>query len=332
MDLWIDFLNVGQGDCSIISLPDGRLFIIDTGPKDSGIIHWLKRNKTHYKKATLLLTHNDLDHTACALAVRAELGSMLDEIFRVDDSGPKPANEHRKDLIKMILDAKSSGIPVWNMVSCPERRLPPLYKRKIDGRTIVIDCVHPVIESSLRQEKLTSPDHNSMSAIVCLWVDDKLKVTWPGDAHYSTVAQYSDSHVPYLVGPHHGAPKDTTLSSFESVVKDHRPGLVWISVGTENDHDHPLERYVKMHAGHGSRICCSQLNHCGKDRIAPRRHVVKPHETLYHQPPKGTTCRGAMRLQWNDRTQKFDPRPAKQHREHRQLIEEGKVKGALCLA
>ncbi len=60
----IHFLDVGQGDCSIIQFPDGGLFVIDAGDGS-----WKNTNKlTRYIKGlapaslTMIATHADSDH------------------------------------------------------------------------------------------------------------------------------------------------------------------------------------------------------------------------------------------------------------------------------
>lgn len=61
--LVIHFVNVGQGDCSIIELPDGKVVIIDAGSKDNGniVVEYLNVlgiNTIDY----LIATHSDSDH------------------------------------------------------------------------------------------------------------------------------------------------------------------------------------------------------------------------------------------------------------------------------
>lgn len=63
-ELRLHFLNVGQGDCTVVEFPDGDVLMIDAGGGD-----WNCRTKLiRYIKAlapaslTLLVTHADLDH------------------------------------------------------------------------------------------------------------------------------------------------------------------------------------------------------------------------------------------------------------------------------
>ena len=69
----VHFINVGQGDCTFVQLPDGKNLMIDTGPENSldnverylnvlGIKH---KDKIDY----LILTHTDSDHIGNACKI-----------------------------------------------------------------------------------------------------------------------------------------------------------------------------------------------------------------------------------------------------------------------
>ncbi len=73
-DLRIHFLDVGQGDCTLIELPDGKVMLIDGGDGKSGT----KKQVLRYLNALdidvidyLVVTHTDKDHCGA-----------LDEVFR----------------------------------------------------------------------------------------------------------------------------------------------------------------------------------------------------------------------------------------------------------
>src|SRR5258708_8392617 len=58
--LIVDFWDVGQGDCSVIRLPDGSLIIIDVGPRTTPLIDWLQEKPRRIH--SVVITHNDADH------------------------------------------------------------------------------------------------------------------------------------------------------------------------------------------------------------------------------------------------------------------------------
>lgn len=63
-ELRIHFLDVGQGDCTVVEFPDGELLVIDAGDgswkADVSVIRYLKGLNAY--EPTLLVTHADLDH------------------------------------------------------------------------------------------------------------------------------------------------------------------------------------------------------------------------------------------------------------------------------
>lgn len=80
-ELRIHFVDVGQGDCIMIQLPDGKNMIIDGGDRGSDSVAavnaYIDRLKGDAQKLTfdyLLLTHTDSDH----------VGGLDDVILRED--------------------------------------------------------------------------------------------------------------------------------------------------------------------------------------------------------------------------------------------------------
>ncbi|MBE6688451.1 MAG: MBL fold metallo-hydrolase [Ruminococcaceae bacterium] len=61
--LLVDFINVGQGDSTLISLPDGRFILCDTGPESAKhALNDQMRSRKVDKLAMLILTHPHNDH------------------------------------------------------------------------------------------------------------------------------------------------------------------------------------------------------------------------------------------------------------------------------
>ena len=61
--LLVDFINVGQGDSTLISLPDGRFILCDTGPASAKhFLNDIMRSRKVDKLAMLILTHPHSDH------------------------------------------------------------------------------------------------------------------------------------------------------------------------------------------------------------------------------------------------------------------------------
>ena len=92
MTLELALWDVGQGDCTVIRLPDGRLLIIDVGPPDSPILDWLLQ-RPQERIYAVVLTHNDEDHCGCAIEMIDDLGSRLKGLFLLIDRSAGGKNE-----------------------------------------------------------------------------------------------------------------------------------------------------------------------------------------------------------------------------------------------
>lgn len=304
MDLQIDLWDVGQGDCSVIRLPDGRLLIIDTGSLlVSQLPRWLQefdhgRSEVH----ALVLTHNDEDHCGCASQLIEALGKRLQQIFVVIDRGAERKGDTRQRLFRTLIRAKKRGLPVRNLALGESLAAVKIYGAIHGGHEVLIESVHPVWDSALDQVFRLHPEPNLMSAVVCLKVDGRLLVSWAGDAPLGVVAGRCVSGGEMLVGPHHGGPVDRWKGDFQSTLQAHRPKRVWISVGTDNRHEHPAAVYLDGQSRRGSHVCCSQLVHCDGARRSERKHVLQTHGPLGMMPPrnKAVYCRGAVQMKWDE--------------------------------
>src|SRR5688500_8836106 len=79
----VSFWDVGQGDCSTIHLPDGRLVVIDVGPRGSPLIDWLHDNPRDI--CAIVLTHNDSDHVGALPSLLGSFKSRISSFFMLVD-------------------------------------------------------------------------------------------------------------------------------------------------------------------------------------------------------------------------------------------------------
>jgi competence protein ComEC len=87
-DLTVRFLDVGQGDATLIQHPDGSAVLFDGGPPEGGVARLLR--KAGVRRLTLVVaTHASRDHHGGLLEVldRFEVGSLLDGGDRTTDPG-----------------------------------------------------------------------------------------------------------------------------------------------------------------------------------------------------------------------------------------------------
>src|SRR2546429_7300991 len=84
--LEIDLWDVGQGDCTVVKLPSGRLLIIDVGPRGSPLIDWLNEgSRRGVGVEAIVLTHNDADHAGALPSIVADHKQRIGAIWMLLD-------------------------------------------------------------------------------------------------------------------------------------------------------------------------------------------------------------------------------------------------------
>jgi len=319
--LKVDFWDVGQGDCSVVHLPDGNLFVIDVGPPNSPLLRWIESHP-RLPIHSIVLTHNDADHAGCAFDILNRFKQRISYFVFVDDRayGTTEATDqlltfaaglHKRGEIQMVrLEVLADPLPLWGF----------------DGGTnfqVIIYALYPNIGASIHGlHGRSSSQPNEVSGILCLDVNGKTEVIWTGDASMQTVSQVCRSLKPsVIVGPHHGGPIKRNQASFVPSFNDPQPDNVFVSVGSTNGNSHPVKKFVGLHCAHGRRVCCSQLVHCDRERFLKQEHVLNSHLQLGILPPKestAVTCRGPMQISWNFKTHTF--RFDRFHQRHKGLL------------
>ena len=279
--LKVDFWDVGQGDSSVIQLPDRKLIIIDVGDKNSPIVSWLSRRPR--KIHSIIISHNDSDHVGGLLPLLNIPGINPEKIFLIHDRSNWNRNllqclKRFKDIVRGI----QSDDVVW----------------RDDTLGLELVAVHPTF-----YDEVGYSGTNRKSAILLLQSVDQIFFVWPGDARISTIHEKLESRSTYLiVGPHHGAPEDRKLSQFWSNVDAIDQSRSFISVGTHNRYHHPISNYIKRLRDKPCRVVCSQITRmCDRYSVSNNLPVLDGSQLLgLVSSRKGVPCRGSMRFYWNN--------------------------------
>lgn len=281
-DLKVYFIDIGQGDCIFIELPDGKNMLIDTGEKRNAgkakIDKYLRDEKGN--KVTIdycVATHPDSDHIGLMPYVYEQY-DVLKSYRPYVYSENKSASALPYELNKGIKIKNSSKIYYDYITNVnAEQTYWEFFKDDSDfsnGFTgkdgeiyeYTVNFVMPYADNLNDYQYFTTP--NDFSAVIMLEYADR-KILFTGDIEYETgkkgaeqsfIREFSTSN-PAMVDcdvlkvAHHGSDSSTS-PEFLSLVK---PEYSVISCGLSNKHRHPLKSTLDNLVNCGSDIYRTDL-------------------------------------------------------------------------
>ncbi len=281
-DLKVYFIDIGQGDCIFIELPDGKNMLIDTGEKRNAgkakIDKYLRDEKGN--KVTIdycVATHPDSDHIGLMPYVYEQY-DVLKSYRPYVYSENKSASALPYELNKGIKIKNSSNIYYDYIMNVnAEQTYWEFFKDDSDfsnGFTgkdgeiyeYTVNFVMPYADNLNDYQYFTTP--NDFSAVIMLEYADR-KILFTGDIEYETgkkgaeqsfIREFSTSN-PAMVDcdvlkvAHHGSDSSTS-PEFLSLVK---PEYSVISCGLSNKHRHPLKSTLDNLVNCGSEIYRTDL-------------------------------------------------------------------------
>ena len=281
-DLKVYFIDIGQGDCIFIELPDGKNMLIDTGEKRNAgkakIDKYLRDEKGN--KVTIdycVATHPDSDHIGLMPYVYEQY-DVLKSYRPYVYSENKSASALPYELNKGIKIKNSSNIYYDYITNVnAEQTYWEFFKDDSDfsnGFTgkdgeiyeYTVNFVMPYADNLNDYQYFTTP--NDFSAVIMLEYADR-KILFTGDIEYETgkkgaeqsfIREFSTSNsamvdCDVLKVAHHGSDSSTS-PEFLSLVK---PEYSVISCGLSNKHRHPLKSTLDNLVNCGSEIYRTDL-------------------------------------------------------------------------
>jgi len=229
--LHVTFIDVGQGDSALLTLPRGQSLLIDAGglggagPFDIGdrVVAPVLRGAGVRRLSMLALTHGDADHVGGAASVLREFRP-----WDVWDGVPVPPFE---PLQRLRVAALAAGTR-WTSVQRADSAV-------LDDVRVVVH--HPAFPDWERQDV-----RNDDSIVIEFrWRDVSLVFTGDigRDAEADIASRFTPAPLRVLKVPHHGS----QTSSSPALLAALRPDIAVVSVGRSNHFGHPsppvLERY-----------------------------------------------------------------------------------------
>lgn len=296
----VDFWDVGQGDCSVITKPDGGLIVIDVGPKKSPLVSWLRERPGKFI-SDLFLTHNDADHIGALPALLKECVGRIGTVWLLQDG--QLSGARHKTVVNLLSPLRRASMDHGVIVKTIRRGMLVWENGELG---ISLEVLYP----SDLDAVLNFSTPNRGSAILALRHRRAGQIIWPGDNTVQRVDEVRPEEDVYLlVGPHHGAPEDCRRPNrklFRDPATAISPSNAFISVGATNKkthanrYSHPNPRYLAHLQNMGCAISCSGLTKwCDrniKDRPAGHNIMNSSLRLGLRRTTLGFACRGAVRL------------------------------------
>jgi competence protein ComEC len=206
--LRITFLDVGQGDATLIQVPEGAV-LVDQGPPEAGVVEQLARLGVD-RLSILVMTHPSRDN----------IGGAEDVVDRMP--------------VDLLLDPDLVYENPYGDPALAEAR-----RRGVEIRTVRAGQVFRL--GGLRLEVLWPPDPGlpeadpNDRATVLVASFGETDALLPADAEANVTLPLRPPPVEILKVAHHGS-ADPQLNALLELV---RPQIAVISVGHENDYGHP---------------------------------------------------------------------------------------------
>jgi competence protein ComEC len=208
--LTVRFLDVGQGDATLIQHPDGTAVLFDGGPPEGGVTRLLRRAGVS-RLAVVVATHASRDHHGglADVIARYPVGLLLDG----GDGNPDPALQAVRD------EAARRGV----------RILPAIAPMALRAGELSIQVLSPPPRSPG-----PPPEDPNPRAVVAVVSSGAFDLLLSADAESEALLPLELPDVEAMKVPHHGS-WDPGLPA---VLEELRPQIAAIEVGP-NTYGHP---------------------------------------------------------------------------------------------
>lgn len=299
----IYFMDVGQGDCSLLCPPSTPPVLVDCADATTAL-HFVRDLRIKALSA-VIVSHLDQDHIA---GMHRFLADFLDGGGEV---GALYINMDRRDLSEMGRNLLEQAL-TWNREGLL-RLHPPMRETKpklvCHGSGWTIDIVLPRYERVLASQVAGRNAPNLVSAAVRVRCFEKA-VLVGGDVPLGSWEELEPRllKADVLRVPHHGGSIDEGAMAWtaQDLYRDVAPRIAVFSVGTTNRHGHPLPEHMRAAmAGGPCRRVCTQLTarcHPAPERLrrAALRNVASvgyPYARhMRSRGPKEVPCAGSVMI------------------------------------
>lgn len=234
--LQIEFLDVGQGEATLLRFPDGKNLLVDCGDQDAARFELAPslRRRGIYRIHALVISHFDKDHAAGAPEVMKSLRVdrlLANSLEPEDDLGRSIMATARRQQIPIQKLSLGDTLANFSGARCLVLWPPEALKGADNAESLVL--------------RITLGD-----ADVLLTGDIGLKE----EMSLLAAGDYLQSEI--LKVPHHGSANSSSRAFLETV----KPTYALIGCGAENRYGHPAARVLADLQALGSRIYRTDQN------------------------------------------------------------------------
>lgn len=281
----VAFLDVGQGDSTVIVLPDAATAVVIDCPESGkeATVSYLERHAI----ATLhvFISHADIDHIGGVADLVQQSPDVRQLIFNL----PNPEMPTETSEQKVL---RRYGLVLRHIGQLMERRgirgVRPSVGKEVDAdlQGLAVDILHPDDSDIL----MAGPtlDRNNLSTVLRVTFAGK-RILLTGDVQgrgwAAIVHRKTDLRADVLKFPHHGAwiPDNSSQPSLADILALIAPSLVILSLGSHNTHNHPRPETLEL------------LRRRTKLRIMCTEATSKCHPALTHTSVK-LPCAGTVEI------------------------------------
>ncbi|MBI5304409.1 MAG: hypothetical protein HY868_19910 [Chloroflexi bacterium] len=283
----VAFLNTGQGDSTVIILPDHTSALLMDCCQAAISADYLDLHKITTLKQ-VFLSHTDVDHIDGILELLQNFNHVESIRYNHDTIKFVRNNQRVKFILRQL--AELTNKHGWKFEF-------PFAGQKWEFQDVVVDILHP--DQRDKRDADLRGDSNNVSVILRItFAGHRILLTGdiegPGWQH--VIARNTDLKADVLKFPHHGAWYNPAAGqpSLPQVLGKVAPELVVISVGTNNRYNHPSTDTFRLLSKSKLRFVCTQA-------------TLQCHKTL----PKGKSraCAGTVEIKISSDGMEVAPDP-----------------------